>query len=98
MEASKSEDEVELHPITNDASNEQSSTTSYQELIVSSIGEMGRWQYFLVLAIALPKFLICWSLVSVSFTLGKTDWWKETVAMDPKSMVDVFFATFTASF
>ena len=86
----KPEDKVELHPIADDPSNKHPSTTSYQERIVSSIGEMGRWQYFLSFTVLLPKFLICWSMVSVSFTLGKTDWWKETVAVDPKSMNQFF--------
>ena len=90
MESSKkSEEEVHLHPLeSNSTSHNNSSTTSYQELIFSSIGEMGRWQYFLIFTILLPKFLICWSMVSVSFTLGKTDWWKETTVMDPKSIVN----------
>ena len=62
------------------------SLTSYQEIIVSSIGNFGRWQAFLIVAMMVPKIFVCWSIVSVSFTFGKTDWWKETVAMDSESM------------
>ena len=60
---------------------------SYQTLIVSYTGEIGRWQCFMIFTVMVPKMLLCWSLVSVSFTFGKTDWWKETTVINPKSMV-----------
>ena len=75
----------------------KSSSTSYQELIISSIGEMGRWQYFLILAYMVSKVVMVWGMVSVSFTLGKTDWWKETNGIDPKSMNQFLFKDFPSS-
>eukprot|EP00111_Clytia_hemisphaerica_P011559 TCONS_00033980-protein len=93
METSKKteEEDQQLHPII---PTKKSVATSYQELIISSIGEIGRWQYFIIFTIMLPKFLICWSMVSVSFTLGKTEWWKVTTGIDPKTNVSTTIRLF----
>ena len=60
---------------------------SYQDLIVSSIGKIGRWQFFVIFAIMVPKVFIGWSIVAVTFSLGKTDWCRVTTITDPMSML-----------
>ena len=70
-----------------------SPTISYQDLIVSSIGKIGRWQFFAIFAILVPKMFFAWSVIAVTFSLGKTDWWKVTTLVDPISN-SVFFLHF----
>ena len=82
---SKHEEPMQLQSEENDT--HQDTSTSFQQIIISSIGKIGRWQCFMIVAVLVPEMFLCWSLVSVSFTFGKTDWWKGTITMDPKSMV-----------
>ncbi|XP_066934022.1 organic anion transporter 3-like isoform X1 [Clytia hemisphaerica] len=60
-----------------------STPISYQDLVVSSIGKVGRWQFFLIFSILVPKVFIGWSIVAVTFSFGKTDWWKVTTKINP---------------
>ena len=53
-------------------------TQSYQEVLVSSIGDFGRVQGLIVLACKLPEFIGAWSMIFMSFGGAQPDWWKIT--------------------
>jgi len=49
--------------------------TSYQDVIVSSIGEFGLSQLLIVLACKLPLLTTSWSMIMMSFAGAQPDWW-----------------------
>ena len=49
---------------------------SYQEVLVSSIGEFGRVQGLIVFACNAPEFIGAWSMIMMSFAGAQPDWWK----------------------
>ena len=53
-----------------------SGAISYQSIITSSIGEIGKSQWIIVIACNLPNFLAAWSMIIVSFAAAKVDWWR----------------------
>jgi len=59
------------------------SNKSYQHIISEAIGDMGRWQAFLIFAHSTPKIVMAWCMIIISFGGAKTDWWKRTMEIDP---------------
>ena len=49
---------------------------SYQEVLVSSIGDFGRVQGLIVLACKAPEFIGAWSMIMMSFAGAQPNWWK----------------------
>ena len=49
---------------------------SYQEVLVSSIGEFGRVHGLTVFACNAPEFIGAWSMIMMSFAGAQPDWWK----------------------
>ena len=52
---------------------------SYQEVLVSSIGEFGRVQGLIVFACNAPEFIGAWSMIMMSFAGAQPNWWKSSV-------------------
>ena len=51
---------------------------SYQEVLVSSIGDFGRVQGLIVLACKAPEFLGVWSMIMISFAGAQPKQWEIT--------------------
>jgi len=49
--------------------------TSYQDVIISSIGEFGLSQFIIVLGCKLPMITAAWSMIMMSFAGADNDWW-----------------------
>ena len=69
-------------------------TRSYQEVLVSSIGDFGRVQGLIVLACKAPEFIGAWSMIMMSFAGAEPDWWKITHKFNKTSKVTVTFLCF----
>ena len=62
--------------------------SSYQDIIISSVGEFGRSQLFIVLASHMPRAIIAWSMIIMSFAGAQPDWWRVTTFYNETSMSD----------
>ena len=64
---------------------------SYQEVLVSSIGEFGRVQGLIVLACNAPEFIGAWSMIMMSFAGAQPNWWKSSVVFNTTSKKKISF-------
>ena len=62
---------------------------SYQEVLVSSIGDFGRVQGLIVLACKAPEFIGAWSVIMMSFAGAQPKWWKITHKFNKTSKLTV---------
>lgn len=67
-------DESDLPLLVNDVI-DGTKKTSYQDVIISSIGEFGLSQFIIVLGCKLPMITAAWSMIMMSFAGADTDWW-----------------------
>ena len=59
--------------------------STYQEIMVKSIGGFGKSQLFIVLGCALPKFFAAWSMIMMSFAGAQPKWWINTIYVNQTS-------------
>jgi len=52
------------------------SVLSYENLITDAIGELGRAQILICLVHFSPLIMLSWSMIAISISAGRTDWWK----------------------
>ena len=64
---------------------------SYQEVLVSSIGEFGPVQGLIVFACNAPEFIGAWSMIMMSFAGAEPDWWKTSVTFNTTSKKKLLF-------
>jgi len=58
------------------SSKPSASLLSYENFIADAIGELGRAQVLIILVQFLPTIMISWGMITISFSAGRTDWWK----------------------
>ena len=49
---------------------------SYESFISNAIGELGRAQILIMCIQRLPSVMLSWAMITISFSAGKTNWWK----------------------
>ena len=49
---------------------------SYEDHVTKAIGELGRAQALIALVHFIPFGLMPFSMITVSFSTGRTNWWK----------------------
>ena len=49
---------------------------SYEDLVTKAIGELGRAQILIAIVHFIPYVLLPMSMITVSFSTGRTNWWK----------------------
>ena len=63
----------------------------FEDVITSSIGEIGTSQVIIMLACKFPFFAGAWSMIMMSFAGTDPDWWLETKTRFPNGEIVYYF-------
>lgn len=78
-------DSLEKLQIDEDGTKDARHTLSYQEAIITSIGNFGRTQFIILVAVSLTRVFGAWSMIMMSFAGAQPDWWTESTVFNETS-------------
>ena len=69
----------------------QAKPKNFEDVITSSIGEIGKSQVIIMLACKFPFFVGAWSMIMMSFAGTDPDWWLETKTIFTNGEIVYYF-------